>query len=61
VNAELEQHERLKFVAVVKDRWTIESGFLTPTLKIRRAAIEEAYTPMIANWYESGEKVIWQG
>lgn len=60
VNASLESHERLAFVTVVKERWTIENGFLTPTMKIRRAVIEAAYAPHLDDWYGRGAKVIWQ-
>lgn len=59
VNAKLEHHERLDFIAVVSDSWDIENGFLTPTMKIRRSAIEEAYQPKLEGWYDSKEKVIW--
>jgi len=43
VNAHAEPHERLDKLIVMKEPWTIEGGFLTPTLKIRRAVIEERF------------------
>lgn len=45
VNAQLEAHERLDKLIVVKEPWSVECGDLTPTLKIRRAVIEERYLP----------------
>ena len=60
VNSDLEHHEVLQFLVVVKDDWTIENGFLTPTLSLKRAVVEETYNPATGGWYESGEKVIWQ-
>jgi long-subunit acyl-CoA synthetase (AMP-forming) len=60
VNAELEPHEALAFVAVVRDEWQIENGFLTPSLKIRRAEIEREYEPHVDSWYADGREVIWQ-
>ncbi len=58
-NAKLEHHERLEFLAVASDAWEITNGFLTPTMKIRRATIEEAYEPKVEGWYGTKEKVIW--
>jgi len=60
VNAEIEEFERLGFVVVAKDRWTIEEGQLTPTMKIKRGAIEEMYATQLEGWYGAGAKVIWE-
>ena len=60
VNAELEPHETLAFVAVVNDEWQIENGFLTPSMKIKRAVIERAYEPLLDGWYAAGSEVVWQ-
>ena len=60
-NAALPNYERMAFLVVAKDRWSIEGGHLTPTLKIRRAAIEAQYTPRHEDWYDMGKKVIWEG
>ena len=59
VNSGLDDHEKLQFIVVVNDVWEPENGFLTPTNKIKRARIEEEYTPWMNNWYDSGKKVIW--
>src|SRR5690606_37997511 len=40
VNAQLDPHERLDALVVVKTPWTIENGVLTPTLKIKRNELE---------------------
>jgi long-subunit acyl-CoA synthetase (AMP-forming) len=57
-NAGLEDHEKLDFVVIVKDAWTVDNGFLTPTMKIRRAMIEEHYLPLVGAWEEFGKAVI---
>jgi long-subunit acyl-CoA synthetase (AMP-forming) len=59
VNAELDQHEQLELLAVVTDEWTIENGLLTPTLKLKRSAIEDKYGPSIEGWYAKKEKIVW--
>jgi len=60
VNATLDPHEMPDFLVVVPDEWTTENGFLTPTLKIKRAVIEDAYAPHVDGWYALKKSVIWQ-
>lgn len=60
VNASLEDHERLDYVVVVKDQWTIENGFLTPTMKIKRNIIEDKYLTNADAWCARRERVIWE-
>ena len=52
VNAALEAHQKLDALLVIEDTWSIESGLLTPTLKLKRSAIEDRYKAL---WQE--EKV----
>lgn len=59
VNAQLPNFERLEFVAVVPEDWLPENGFLTPTMKIKRASIETAYNQFNDDWYGQKTKVIW--
>ena len=61
VNSQVEEYEKLQFIAVVRDQWDISNNFLTPTLKIKRDVIESTYEPFLDEWYASGEKVIWHG
>ena len=61
VNATLDPHEQMQFAVVVKDVWSIEDGFLTPTMKIKRNVIEKHYAPQVDGWYASRKKVIWEG
>jgi long-subunit acyl-CoA synthetase (AMP-forming) len=60
INAQVAVFERLRFIAVAADEWTIEDGQLTPTMKIRRPRLEQMYEPLYEQWYASGEPVIWQ-
>ncbi len=59
INAELDQHEQLELIAVTKDPWTIENGTLTPTLKVKRAVIEDKYAKKAEDWYGKKDKVVW--
>jgi long-subunit acyl-CoA synthetase (AMP-forming) len=60
VNEHVPVYERMKFLVVTRDRWTVENGYLTPTMKIKRSVIEKRYAPFLDEWYGSGKQVIWQ-
>ncbi|MDX1456870.1 MAG: AMP-binding protein [Marinobacter sp.] len=60
VNAECEPHEKLAFIAVVKEPWTMENGMLTPTMKIKRNVIENHYADRMGDWYDLRQKVVWE-
>ena len=59
VNAELDQHEQLQRIVLVKDIWAVENGFLTPTLKIKRNVIEGAYGARFQQWAEDRDPLHW--
>jgi long-chain acyl-CoA synthetase len=59
VNAQLDPHERLDFVAVVPEQWTVESGFVTPTLKIKRNVVEKHYADYFEKWAKERKPVVW--
>jgi long-chain acyl-CoA synthetase len=60
VNRQIPQYEQLELLVVAKDPWLIENGFLTPSMKIRRAIIEERYGPKIDDWYAARKQVLWE-
>jgi len=60
VNQQVESFERLQFLAVVREPWSIENGFLTPTMKIMRSKLEDSYGPKTEGWYSAGQPVIWE-
>lgn len=60
VNKTVDPHEQLKFIAVVRDEWTIENDFLTPTMKLKRNVVEDAYLTDLDSWYDKRDAVIWQ-
>lgn len=60
VNAQVDPHARLDFLAIVRDQWTVENGFITPTMKIKRNEIEKTYAPLFDQWQRRGEPVVWQ-
>ncbi len=48
VNGALPGHERLRNLMVTLDEWSIPNGLLTPTMKIKRSAIEERYAEYLS-------------
>lgn len=59
MNQELESHEQIKGVLMIKDPWSIENGVLTPTLKIKRHVLEQKYHEIGHNW-PKGDLVVWE-
>lgn len=58
-NAQIADYERMRMLVVVREPWTIENGCLTPTMKIKRASIEAKVAPLVSNWYEGSQTVLW--
>ena len=60
INKQIEKHEKIKKVIIVKNQWTTENGVLTPTMKIKRNEIDKIYESNYIEWYESSENIIWE-
>ncbi|HYE97570.1 MAG TPA: long-chain fatty acid--CoA ligase, partial [Planctomycetota bacterium] len=52
VNATLAHHEQIKKFALVETDFTLEGGELTPTMKVRRRAVEKKYSGLIESLYD---------
>lgn len=53
VNAQLGQWEKIKKIKLLPDEWTIETGELTPTMKMRRHVLEKKYAALIEQMYQA--------
>lgn len=53
---DLAQYERVKKVALLENEFSIESGELTPTLKVKRRVIDEKYRQVIDRLYQEGKQ-----
>jgi len=60
VNARLDPHERVKFLAIADGPWTIGNGLMTPTLKIKRSVLEARYQALIDEWNNRNEPIVWE-
>ncbi len=52
LNRELSQFERIKRIALLPTEFTVESGELTPTLKVKRKVVEERWRDQIQALYK---------
>jgi long-chain acyl-CoA synthetase len=54
INRELAQYERIKKIAILPTEFSIDSGELTPTLKVKRRVVEERWRDVIERLYKEG-------
>jgi long-chain acyl-CoA synthetase len=59
VNEGLDPHERLDCLVVVTTPWTVDNDFVTPTFKVKRNRIEEAYAAQYERWTGAGREIVW--
>ncbi len=59
VNSELPDYETIRMIVVSRDPWNIDNGYLTPTMKIKRARIVAASASQVAGWYSKPGPVVW--
>ena len=52
VNEELGRVEQIKSFRILNEPFTLEKGEITPTLKIKRKAVQEHYSSMIEEMYK---------
>jgi long-chain acyl-CoA synthetase len=50
INSLIENYERMSHVVIIKDEWSIDSGLLTPTLKLKRNVVEDLYSKYLNQW-----------
>jgi long-subunit acyl-CoA synthetase (AMP-forming) len=59
VNRQLAAYERMTFLAVSRVEWLPENGYLTPTMKLKRATLENKYNAMAEQWFREKQPIIW--
>jgi long-subunit acyl-CoA synthetase (AMP-forming) len=53
-------YEHIHKMVVLREEWTVENNRLTPTLKIKRPQIENAFEQWFESWYEHPETIIFE-
>jgi long-chain acyl-CoA synthetase len=61
LNSSVENFEQLHRVIIIDEIWSIDNGFLTPTLKLKRNEIEKRYGAYFYEWMASKDKIIFWG
>lgn len=51
INSDLSSYETVKKFVTVTDPWTVENGFITPSLKLKRKALIEKYRDLLEGLY----------
>ena len=59
LNQQLDPHERLSCLVLDPTPWTVASGFITPTLKVKRNQIEDAYGSFLEAWTAQSKTIVW--
>ena len=59
INQQLDPHERLSCLVLDPNPWTVDSGFVTPTLKVKRNQVEEAYGASFEAWSSGKTVIVW--
>lgn len=59
LNLKLDPHERLSCLVLDATPWTVGSGFVTPTLKVKRNQIEEVYGALFEVWTAHRSDIVW--
>ena len=54
---DLAKFEMPKRVLLLEHDFTIESGELTPTLKVKRRVVEQRYTDLVDRTYAEGDAI----
>ncbi|MBK7138633.1 MAG: hypothetical protein IPH74_06225 [Bacteroidetes bacterium] len=44
--------EQVKMIHLLSEEWTVESGELTPTMKLKRKVISEKYKDIIESFFD---------
>lgn len=60
VNTQLDHHERVAFIVIAEEPWTIANGMMTPTLKLKRGSLEQRYLARVEAWGREGQRVLWE-
>ena len=60
INDKLDNYKKISKIIFVKEDWVPENGMTTPTLKIKRAKIDEKFSNSYVDWEKNGKTVIWE-
>jgi len=59
LNATRAKFEHVSTLVIHNEQWTDQNGFLTPTLKVKRAELDKAFGGQYLDWHETPDQVVW--
>jgi long-chain acyl-CoA synthetase len=60
INPNFEKHEKIEKVIIMKEDWNVANGLTTPTLKVKRNAIEKIHQQYYKSWFDLPDDVIFE-
>lgn len=57
-NQELPNYQKISTLVVTNEPFSVENGLLTPTLKVKRPAVNQKYKSQLQGWHNAAESVI---
>ena len=58
INLQLDPHEQMDCLVLLKTPWTVENGFITPTFKVKRNRIEAVFASKMEGWVAQRKKIV---
>ena len=59
INQALDPHEQVDCLVLMTEAWTVDNDLITPTLKVKRNRIEDAFAGNFERWARMGKEVVW--
>jgi long-chain acyl-CoA synthetase len=59
-NPSFEKHEKIEKIIIMSESWNLDNGLITPTLKVKRNAIEKLHQQFYQSWFAMDDKVIFE-
>ena len=58
INLQLDPHEQMDCLVLLKTPWTVENGFITPTFKIKRNRVDDVFAAKMEGWVAQHKKIV---
>lgn len=59
-NSKLDKHENISTLILFSELWSVDNNFMTPTLKVKRAQLEQAHQAKFETWSTTKEPIVWE-
>jgi long-chain acyl-CoA synthetase len=59
INQTLDPHEQMDCLVLMTEAWTVDNDLITPTLKVKRNRVDDAFSSNFERWARMGKEVVW--